>query len=145
AIILADVPEDAADLFRARGTAVDQALTGLRIAQDRGQRLVEIVRAGAGQLAQRRYAREVNDLPAQLLGLVLQRLVVGDVAQGSGQAGGRARADALGIDLHPDRIACLIADIELIFKRPAGADRIEDALFRDLGLPAGEATEEGLE
>ncbi len=104
-VVLDDVFQNAIDLVDARLVAVDQALAGLGVAQDRGQRLIEFMRNGAGQLAQGRDTGQVNDLPAQLLRFLLQRFLFGDVGQGAGETRHIPAANAPAAGEQPYRAA----------------------------------------
>jgi len=57
-------------------------------AEDRGERLVQLVGEGAGELAEQRHAREVSELQALLLRLELCAALGGDVLGRSSKAAG---------------------------------------------------------
>ncbi|HXK11038.1 MAG TPA: hypothetical protein VMT70_15420 [Vicinamibacteria bacterium] len=73
-VVLADVGEDGANLLQVRRTALEQQLGGLRVAQDRSQRLVELVRQARGERGHGRHAGRMRQVGVQAkhLGRVLR-------------------------------------------------------------------------
>ena len=80
----------------------------LRIAEDRGQRLVQFVRERAGQFAEHRHAREMGQFRALVLHLLLRLL---------------ARRNVNGNAAHPQR-AAVIGKLD---PAPRGDQRSGDA------------------
>ena len=72
-VVLDDVFQDLAHLRQVGGAGAEKTLRRLHVAQNGGERLIELVRQRRRQLAHRREARHVGKLRAMALRLVLRR------------------------------------------------------------------------
>src|SRR5205823_7782921 len=108
---------------------------GLGVAQDRRQRLAELVRQGTGELAEDRDAAEVRQDLSLLLSLPLGALALGDVPDRRDEARVAAHLDGLGRD---DGLAQLTRPgEELRLDVAHGARRLDQASQGRLVLKAG--------
>ena len=99
-----DVFEDLVDLMQVDGLPSEHAAGGLGVAQNRGQRLAQLVGQRTGELAEDRDAAQMRQELALLLRLTLGALALGDVPDRRDEARVTAHLDGLGRD---DRLAQL--------------------------------------
>ena len=87
-VVLDDVGQDLAHFVEVGRLTGHEALRGLGVAQDAHERLVDLVRERARELAQRRHARQMRELVALLLDLALEPTACGDVERHPAQQRG---------------------------------------------------------
>ena len=79
--VVRDVLEDLAKLRHVGVTRGEEPLRRLRVGEHGGQRLVQFMRHGSGELAHDGNARNVRDFLAMALHLGIRLLALGDVQQ----------------------------------------------------------------
>ena len=82
-VVLADVGEDRADLVEVGRFILHEKLRSLRVAQDRAERLINLMRQRRGELAHHRDAADVSDLLPQDLCVQFGLFVRSDIAGGA--------------------------------------------------------------
>ncbi len=112
-----DVGEDLRDLIELRRVAGKKPLGRLCIAENRRQRLVQLVRKRAGQLAQHRYAREVRHLVALAGRFALAALALADVDHGGDHEPALGGLHRIQTHLHR-QLGPVLADGEEVAARP---------------------------
>ena len=75
-----DVAKRAADANDIRGLGLEQVQRDVRVDGDGRQRLIDLVREGAGQRAERHHAAGVRQFILQLAGTMFGALLIGDIA-----------------------------------------------------------------
>jgi len=94
-IVGGDVPQDVLQLLGVEAAGGEEPLRRLRVAQDRRERLIDLVGQSAGELAEHRDPAEVRQLLALLVRLALGPPLLGDVADESDHAALAAQLDDL--------------------------------------------------
>src|SRR4029077_6037034 len=96
-VVRDDVAENLANVLRVGPVPREKALRCLRVGEDRAQRLIQLVRQRPGQLAEHRDARQLSELVALLLDVLLHMLAVRDVPRDPAYPDGLARSVELDV------------------------------------------------